>query len=180
MSKKYPLINMNLVRTGFCIQREGCYTIWKSSESYHDYMLELFELFNQAYPQWNPLSPSQRISKWFVLGIGDQNLAYYLADQSYSGPMELVKLAESLSLYGVAKCKSDKSKSHRCKWTSKNPRRNPGGCSTGHLCPQRGKQVEHLMASGAEALFPPLTYQPCNLLFSINSCTIYLYELLSQ
>ena len=64
------------------------------SESYHDYMLELFKLFNKAYPHENPLSRSQRISKRFILGIGDQNLAQYLADQSYSGPMELVKLAE--------------------------------------------------------------------------------------
>jgi len=66
----------------------------KSSESYHDYMLELFKLFNQAYPHENPLSRSQRISKRFILGIGDENLAQYLADQTYSGPMELVKLAE--------------------------------------------------------------------------------------
>ena len=64
------------------------------SESYHDYMLELFKFCNQVYLHKNPLSWAQRISKRFILGIGDQNLAQYLADQSYSGPMDLVKLAE--------------------------------------------------------------------------------------
>ena len=64
------------------------------SESYHDYMLEQFKLFNQAYPHENPLSRTKKVSKRFFLGIGDQNLAQYLADQSYSGLMEQVKVAE--------------------------------------------------------------------------------------
>ena len=52
-------------------------------------MLMLFKLFNQAYPA----SHLKRISKWFILGIGDQEMAQYLADQMYSGPTELVQLA---------------------------------------------------------------------------------------
>ena len=63
-------------------------------ESYQDYMLNLFKLFNQAYPDENQVSKLKRISKRFILGIGDQELAQYLADQPYSGPMELVQLAE--------------------------------------------------------------------------------------
>ena len=54
------------------------------SETYHDYMLELFKLFNQVYPHENSLSRTQRISKRFFLGIGNRNLAQYLSDQSYS------------------------------------------------------------------------------------------------
>ena len=63
-------------------------------ESYQDYMLALFKLFNQAYPEENQVSKFKRISKRFILGLGDADLAQYLADQTYSGPMELVKLAE--------------------------------------------------------------------------------------
>ena len=66
-----------------------------SLQSYHDNMLALIKLFNQAYPDENHASHLKPISKWLILGMGDHVLAQYLVNQAYSGPMELIQLAET-------------------------------------------------------------------------------------
>ena len=66
----------------------------KESESYQDFVLALYKLFNQAFPGEQTASRDARVARRFLLGLGDQELSRYLMDLDSSNPMLLARLAE--------------------------------------------------------------------------------------
>ena len=66
----------------------------KEGESYQEFVLALYKLFNQAYPGEQMASRDSRVARRFILGLGDLELSKYLIDFDISNPMLLARLAE--------------------------------------------------------------------------------------